>query len=227
MTNVIKNFDELDNLYQDLVKRYENCDFAFIPLNKLDLREKKYFKTFMPEAKTVIVVYHQVKNLKDWIWTCPDGGISSQRCNINDWSNEVCDHVEKTLMKNDIHSITIPYPDEIGLQFRSVAVALGYGEIGKNAFYLHPEWGSKVHLRIMALDITGPSLCSIKVKTDEVCLNCFECIKKCPAQAYENGFNGLKCREFREKRGEYIPTGPEGILRSCQKCMAVCKAGKD
>lgn len=215
----------LDKFYTDLIDKYKECDFSFIPIEKLEPREKEYFKKFMPDAKNIIVVYYQVKNLKDWTWNCPDGNILSERCDINDLANEVCQYIQETLIKNNFPAKIIPYPQTSGLQFRFVAKATGYGEIGKNCFYLHPDWGSRVHLRVLASEIKSDLLCSIKLKTNKVCLNCEKCIKICPANAFENGFDGLKCREFRKKRGEYIPFGTKGLLRYCTKCLTVCKAG--
>ena len=211
--------------FNKLVKKYNECDFSFFPVIKLNEREKEYFNKFMPDSKTVIVVYYPIINPRDYLWYCPDSKLNKERCNIDDWASEICEYIRQVLINNNRDTKIVPYPQTSGLQFRYVALASGCGELGKNAFYLHPVYGSKVHLRVLASEIESKILCSIKIKTQNVCLNCNECIKSCPADAFKNGFDGLKCRAFRKKRGEYIPFGEKGILRYCRKCVYSCKAG--
>ena len=54
--------------FNKLVKKYKECDFAFIPVIKLYDREKEYFNVFLPLAKTVIVIYYPIINPADYIW---------------------------------------------------------------------------------------------------------------------------------------------------------------
>lgn len=211
--------------FNKLVKKYKECDFAFIPVIKLYDREKEYFNVFLPLAKTVIVIYYPIINPADYIWYSPDKSGEKERCNIDDRANEICEFIKGYLLINSINTKIVPYPETSGLQFRYAALASGYGELGKNAFYLHPIYGSKVHLRILASELESKMLCSIKVKTKSVCLSCGECINNCPADAYKNGFDGLKCRKFRMKRGEYEPFGERRILRYCRRCVYSCNAG--
>jgi epoxyqueuosine reductase QueG len=217
--------DNGKHFFPHIIEKYKECDFSFIPIKGLKQREKEYFKDFMPEAKTAIVVYYPVRNITDWTWFCPDGTIASETCNIDDWVNHICIDIQKTLNANKVNTKAVPYPETSGLQFRFVAVAAGVGEIGRNAHYLHPEWGVRVHLRVLASELETDLLCSIEIKTNKVCLQCNKCVDTCPARAFENGFDGLRCRQFRKNRGEYIPIGPRNILRYCKKCVMVCKAG--
>jgi epoxyqueuosine reductase QueG len=215
-----------NDIFSKLVDRFKECDFSFIPLPKLEPREKEYFKKFMPSVKTAIVVYYPIKSLKDYTWYCPDSTLQSERCNIDDWANEICVHIKEEFITNNFNTLIVPYPQNSGLQFRFVALASGCGQIGENAFYLHPRWGNKVHLRVLATEMTSELLCSIEPKTDRVCMECEKCIEICPAGAFETGFDGLKCRTFRKKRGEYIPIGEKGLLRYCTICLRNCNAGK-
>jgi epoxyqueuosine reductase len=213
------------DLFTILRIKYKECDFSFMPINQLGIKEKIYFSDFMPNAKTVIIIYYHVENLKDWIWNCPNGNLENERCNIDDATKDICNYIKQILEQWEYNTEIVPYPGQSGLQFRNVSIAAGFGEIGKNAFYLHPKWGAKVHLRVLLSEIESDFLCSIKYESKRVCLNCGECIKNCPANAFENGFNGLKCREYRKNHGEYIPYGKNGTLRYCRKCITVCKAG--
>lgn len=217
---------EIKTFFQKLKKSYPDCDFAIIPLTKLDIREKKYFNSFMPDAKSAIVIIYHVKNIKDWIWYCPDGTAKSERCNINDWCNDICNYIKSELDSKKINTKIVPYPHESGLQFRYMALASGYGEIGKNAFYLHPEYGPRVNLGVIASELESDIYTTIYKKINKVCLNCNKCITNCPANAFKYGFDGLKCREYRKAKGEYQPYGKKGILRYCMKCFILCKAGK-
>jgi len=117
----------------------------------------------------------------------------------------------------------VPYPHKSGLQFRYVAQAAGLGRIGRSAYLLHPEWGPWLHLRVFATtkmfyDYTGEI-------EDEFCQECDKCVRVCPAGAFEDGFEGLKCRQYRLSRGDYKPFGDERYHKGCKKCAIVCKAG--
>jgi hypothetical protein len=80
-----------------LKRAHSDCDFALVPLLKLEQRERRYFDSFMPNARSAIVLFHHVKNIRDWVWNCPDGRIESERCNINDRCTEICDYIKQEL----------------------------------------------------------------------------------------------------------------------------------
>jgi ferredoxin len=228
MRRSLKNKTKFSNdAYTEIVDKFRICDFSFIPMQRLESRERSFFHAFMPGAKTAITVYYPVKTLSGWNWYLPDGKLSGERCDIDDRCREVCGYIRDTLIKKGMDTQIVPYPQNSGLQFRFVAAASGIGEIGKNRFYLHPGWGSRVHLRVLATDMESEPLCSIMIKTNKVCLDCGKCVSSCPAHALDNGFDGLRCREFRMLRGEYNPVGDKGFLPYCRKCMMVCKAGKE
>ena len=79
-----------EKIFNRLATKNNQCDLAFIPIINLDKREKEYFNSFMPQAKTAIVIYYPMINPDDYIWYCPGGKIENERCNIDDWSNEIC-----------------------------------------------------------------------------------------------------------------------------------------
>ena len=116
----------INELLKDLPKNHNNCDFSIIPISNLEPREQQYFNSFMPKARSAIVVYYPVKKQKDWTWNCPDGTLASERCNVDDWANEVCESIQTKLVSHKIPTTIVPYPHDSGLQFRYVAVASGF-----------------------------------------------------------------------------------------------------
>ena len=117
----------------------------------------------------------------------------------------------------------VPYPGQSGLQFRFVAQSAGAGEIAKNAFLLHQQWGPCIHLRVLA---TQAPTKNRPRRVISVCNDCGACVSACPAGAIQdNIFDGLKCRQFRKARGEYNPIEPEHEPRYCEICADMCPIG--
>ncbi len=194
------------------------CDMRVIPPEYLYTKERLFIQKFMPEANTVIVLGHHIITAEEWIWREEDG----YRCDADDHMTKVINDLIGLLP--DQKSRLVPYPYESGLQFRFVAQAAGLGQIGKNSYLLHPDWGPWIHLRVFA------STASIADNSGEVykniCEKCEKCVKVCPAGAFDSGFDGIKCRKYRKSLGDYKPVGKDRIHRGCKLCALVCKTGK-
>jgi epoxyqueuosine reductase len=207
-----------------LSKEHSCCQFASVPIHSLSTREKGFFRLFMPEARSAIVVNHHILTMKEWTWYQPLEGC--ERCEADDHVFDVCLKIKDVLRTHGYQSKIVPYPGESGLQFRYVAQSAGVGKIGKNAFLLHPTWGPWVHLRVIATTAPTAKLHFVAQKHQDVCGDCTRCIDSCPAKAFTDGFDGLVCRKYREEKGEYNPIGNERVYRWCEKCALVCPLGK-
>ena len=214
----------LFEVLKGLEKEYPCCQFGSVPIISFPNREKDFFRIFMPDTVSAIVVAHHVVTMKEWTSYQPPEGV--ERCDADDHTFEVCRRIERELKKYGYQSKIVPYPYESGLQFRYVAQSAGIGYLGKNAFLIHPEWGAWVHLRV--LSTTAPTeKGSFFVQTPkDVCGDCTRCIDSCPAGALTHGFNGLVCRKYRTKKGEYIPVGEKRVYKYCLICALVCPLGK-
>jgi epoxyqueuosine reductase QueG len=80
------------------------------------------------------------------------------------------------------------------ISMRKSAEAAGLGRIGVNGLLLTPEYGPRNR---MGLCITTAELDPSPLVPEEICNNCFACVKECPGQAIsESGpseFNPVRC----------------------------------
>ena len=214
--------NDSDNIFQ-IIDSWSCCDLATVPIEHLRENEGLFFSGFMPQATTAIVLGHQVTTEEEWTWYATDSG--SEHCAADDHLLEVCRTIEVRLVQAGHEVKLVDYPSQSGLQFRYVAQAAGLGQIGKNAFLFHPEWGPWVHLRVMCT--TAELDLHSKLSGDQFCDECGLCISECPAKAIsDNSFEGLQCRSYRKARGEYDPHGPDGFLPYCLRCVWICPKGK-
>jgi epoxyqueuosine reductase len=198
------------------------CDVWTVSVTALDRREAEFFHGFMSMAKTAIVLGHHVVTEEEWQWYVTEKG--TEHCAADDHAKEVSEGLQQALETRGFSTEVVPYPGESGLQFRFVAQAAGAGVIGMNAFLLHPEWGSWIHLRVLATEAaTGTKRVG---QYAQVCNACGVCISACPAGAVQDTcFDGLQCRRYRRAKGEYVPVGPQRELRWCTICAQCCPIG--
>ena len=221
----------LPEIFERLKKDYPCCQFAQISIHNLYEKEKDFFKSFMPDAVSAISVAHHIVAENEWTWYQPQEGL--ERCDADDHTFGVCNRIKDELENRGFKAKIVPYPNETGLEFRNVAKYSGIGQIGKNAFLIHPDWGPWVHLRVIATDAnsdakTQAKMVSILENTpNEICGDCMKCIDSCPAGAFKNGFNGLICRKYRKDNGEYTPIGQDQVYKYCKICASVCTLGKN
>jgi epoxyqueuosine reductase len=210
-----------ENILDTVVQRYDCCSFWTVAVSGLAVREKDFFHDFMPGAKTAVVVGHHVVTRGEWQWYATANG--GEHCAADDHTRHVCLQLKEALVSQGFPTEVVPYPEVSGLQFRFVAQSAGAGEIAKNAFLLHPQWGPWIHLRVLAT--RAPT----KVKPSDVtsvCNDCGVCVSACPAGAIQDKtFDGLRCRHHRKAKGEYIPVGPMREFRWCEICADVCPIG--
>jgi epoxyqueuosine reductase len=198
------------------------CGLAAVPVSGLAERERKFFAAEMPFARSAVVLAHHVTTIEEWRWYALENG--GERCAADDHAGEVLRLIRGELLRAGQQTEIVKYPEQSGLQFRSVAQAAGFGRIGVNAFLFHPQWGPWVHLRVLA---AGAEL-DIRPAADggQFCNRCMLCVPACPAGAIsEEGFAGQTCRAYRKAKGEYEPYGPERELRYCLLCALNCPRG--
>jgi epoxyqueuosine reductase len=212
----------IEHIIKNILKLYPCCDFWTVPIAALPIREKAFFTTFSPSAKTAIVLGHHILTRDEWKWyATADGG---EYCAADDHTRNMCNEIAVTLEKRSFRTKIVPYPGESGLQFRFVAQEAGAGIIGMNAFLLHPLWGPWIHLRVMTSEAPNSI---ISIQCTPVCNECGACISSCPAGAIQaTAFDGLQCRGYRQTKEEYIPYGPQQELRYCEICAEVCPIGE-
>ena len=214
-----------EEIVNPVIRKYPCCSAWTIPVASLRQREQDFFQARSLQPVTAIVVGHHVETMAEWTWSEREDG--SHHCDADDHTVAVCEEIREALSGHWFRARILPYPGECGLQFRSVAEAAGAGEIATNVFLLHPEWGPWIQLRVMETNAPSGSVPAPSSRKG-ICDKCGgACIEACPAGAIQrDSFNGLRCRQYRTKKGEYIPIGPKKEFRYCTMCADVCPAGK-
>ena len=210
-----------ETVLHEVTQGHDCCSVWTVGIEDLGVWERDFFHDFMPGARTGIVVGHHVVTKQEWKWYVSAN--EREHCVADDHTRNLCLQLKQALIKQGFLTEIVPYPGESGLQFRFVAQSAGAGEIARNAFLLHPQWGPWLHLRVLA---TQAPTKSRPRRVISVCNDCGACISACPAGAIQDyTFDGLKCRQFRKARGEYNPVGPERELKYCEICADICPIG--
>jgi epoxyqueuosine reductase len=209
-----------EDILHTVLNHHPCCQAWAVPFSSLEERERAYFDALAPACRAAVVLGHHVTTIAEWTWYARG---EEEYCDADDHTQAVCEALVQTFTQNGFQSAIVPYPGKSGLRFRDVAQAAGAGTIGTNAFLLHPEWGPWIHLRVLATDAP---VRDNPAPVRGVCTRCDACIAACPAGAIREGiFEGLKCRSYREARGEYVPVGPEREYKYCTICADVCPIG--
>ena len=130
-----------------------------------------------------------------------------------------------------INALSLPYQIEFGGAFLKDSAALaGLGIIGKHNLLVTPEFGTRVRLRGIFMDVelepTGP------IDFDP-CTKCeMPCHKSCPQEAFQSGsFERALCKLENDKRDAdvYILYGsimgidePSEVTKPCRFCELAC-----
>lgn len=95
--------------------------------------------------------------------------------------------------------------------FRPLAVSAGLGEWGRNGLVVNKRYGSS--LLFCAVFTNAPLKSTYNDNKDnnqEHCIQCEECIKACPGNAFENNtFYLQRCLPF--------------VLKGCAECLKTCR----
>jgi len=211
-----------EDIINPVIRKYPCCEAWAIPILSLDMWEREFFSRFSPASRTAIVLGYHIVIKDEWRWFVKGDGL--QHCDADDCSKKICKEISHALGIHGFKTDIVPYPGESGIQFRSVAQSAGAGEIGTNAFLLHPLWGPWIQLSLLATDACSKDT---PISHSSICLRCGDCVLACPAGAIrEDSFDGFLCRRFRAEKGEYIPLGPDNELRYCTLCADACRIGQ-
>jgi len=114
---------------------------------------------------------------------------------------------------------------------KTAAVLAGLGSIGKNALFIHKEYGPRVRLATILTDMPVTQMGSASCDGNETvspCLNCDLCVKACPAMAltgkqWREGIardeivDARACSDYMNARFKHIGRGSV-----CGICIRVC-----
>ena len=199
------------------------------------------------ESAIVITVAHpKEKPDYDWWRKGLKGGTKGNACLISVFS-KLADWLET---EKQIKCIKIPYHIEHGAVFmKDAAVLGGLGCIGKNNMVITPEFGPRVRLRVMLMNVDLPST---GISEFDPCIDCKEyCRKVCPQKAFDEKiyseelfkrgempgrtgvYNRIRCNVQMEKdieNGKAVKIEASNIseyeVKHCRRCELICPVGK-
>jgi epoxyqueuosine reductase len=178
------------------------------------------------EVKSILVLAIHVDPSEpslDW-WDGKPGRTGANR-RLRGIENEL----KKWLKREyDIKSDVIPYSIKRGgLYFKDVAVLGGLGILGKNNLLITKEFGPRVRLGALSIDL--------KVETPEKldfnpCENCaMPCRGACPQEAFvEDGYSEIRCRIQMDLDEENASPNLRSliVIKYCRECEINCIVGK-
>jgi len=199
------------------------------------------------KSGVVIAIEHPREKPELDFWTKGLNGGTKGNFKLISTFSKLADWIEKD---NQINCIKLAYHIERGAVYmKDAAVFAGIGCIGKNNIIITREFGPKVRLRVMLLDIDLPSTGMLDF---DPCIECEEyCKKACPQNAFDTKlytesefglkhlpsrtgwYNRIQCNIQMEKDAEnakdVIIEGNNfnsREVRYCRRCEFSCPVGK-
>jgi epoxyqueuosine reductase len=177
------------------------------------------------EVKSILVLAFEVDPSEpslDW-WDGKPG-----RAEANRRVRGIGKELKKWLKKEyDIKSDVIPYSIKRGgINFKDTAVLAGLGILGKNNLLITPEFGPRVRLGALSIDL--------KVESPEKldfnpCENCtMPCRDACPQEAFvEDGYSEIRCRIQMDLDEENASLNLRSliVIKYCRECEISCPVG--
>ncbi len=144
----------------------------------------------------------------------------------------------------EVETFHPPYHVENGGIFlKDAALAAGIGTIGINNLLVTPQFGPRIRLRSLILDIQLPSTGPMNF---DPCSGCKAyCLENCPRNAFseiiyspeetglerlpgrKGNYSRLKCNEEMERALEESGNGQKTICKFCRRCEFDCPVGQD
>ena len=214
---------------------------------KSDLGLKPGEVLWPEHAKTVLViaVHHPEDQLEmDWWFGKIDPPGNRILAKV---IRELCSWISERFKETTFH---LPYHVEKGGIFlKDAAVLAGLGTIGKNNILVTPEFGPRVRLRALTLDVHLPSTGPREFDPCGICQEL--CRKACPQQAFSRKIYAEE--EYNQKilpgrTGEFARPvcnrqmdidndvaqeqqvegldNPVRVIKYCRKCELICPVGK-
>lgn len=182
----------------------------------------------LPKAtRTVLVIAnHHPRTLPELDYWGGEGGTRGNLALIK-IAKDVARQAESDL---DICAVTLEYlPTDQGTFLKDAAVLAGMGVIGKNNLLITPEYGPRVRLRALALEIELPPT---ERRADfDPCSSCaMPCRKICPQAAFaSNRYDRPMCK-IQMRIDESAPLksadANDYCVSYCRKCELACPIGE-
>ncbi len=191
---------------------------GFAPIERFNkFATKNQPQASLKDARTVIVIgMHMVDPALD-LWIHPDEW-KQQGKPSRAWEDEILRGVAYRLVlfleRAGYRSEVVPY--EPSLYLKEAGYYAGLGAFGKNNLLINPSYGPNIRLRALT---TVASFTPSPLINKDFCGNCSRCIKACPPNALENGYNKEKCLSYASNQIDYLTSK---AVVWCVKCITSC-----
>lgn len=198
------------------------CEMDSFSISKCSESEKQSLKDFLPKCKSVIVLAHHIKQSIEWAWFPLESERNNITCAADLHLKAECEKIVLELKNKGYNSVIIPYPGRSGIRFKDLANKTGLGGIGDNFLFLHKEWGTWTHLRIIITDV---EIVDNLPPCENVCNHCGICKTSCPAKVIKDDtLLGIECSKYQDKMDSDVGI-QESYIFKCEECVRACPIG--
>lgn len=119
--------------------------------------------------------------------------------------------------------------DQSFLDEKRVSEAANLGFIGKNRLFISHKFGSFCYLGEIVTSNQFDNSVEYKINEGNLCLDCSKCIKACPNNALDNGFDKDKCLSYLSQgaSSNYQLFDKMKLYYGCDNCQDVCPFNKE
>jgi epoxyqueuosine reductase len=187
----------------------------------------KTIKDAMPEAKSVVVAgYHVWDDMLELAIKKGEKWVYPGYLPLAVLAQSIIKHLEANGYRAASGGL---------LPYKRLAQLAGFGNYGKNALIVNPEYGPWIRLTAI---LTDAELTPDKPFEEDLCGKCENCIRACPVGALTPyKVDADKCLvgiliadkenpEYVDKLREYEPSLSKNASLMCMKCQKACRYGK-
>ena len=197
------------------------CHVGFLSINNCSDEERVSVQELLSCTNTIIVLAHHIKSYLEWAWFPLESERNNNTCGADLHTKNILQNIESFLKSKDFSSCIVPYPGISGIRMKEIADKTNLGSIGDNYMFLHPEWGSWTHLRVL---LTDAKIEEKRQSKQDACIHCGKCLSACPANAIQkNTFNGIACKDYQMVMANGIK---DSYFWKCEVCARVCPIGQ-
>lgn len=195
------------------------CTVGVLGVESPPEAEQQVVDRILPGSKSLVVLAHHVTAVTEWVWFPLGREKTRMTCAADLHCQVVLGRLREHIARLGEKSELVQYPALSGLSFKLIAAAAGLGEIGLNGLLVHPQWGPRVHLRLL---VTGARFAGTGRGSQNTCTKCGRCIEACPGKAISpSGFDRAACAAYQRSRFRSTLRP----ARKCEKCVRACPIG--
>lgn len=201
---------------EKIKKLKKEYDFGVIKFDKSLLRYTNVEKEKYEWVKSIIVFFFPYSNEN-----VNKKYLPAKLAYGSDYHNVLKDELERFVVKLEVLNKYEILVDHGYLDEKKCASKAGLGVIGLNNLFISEEYGSFI---VLGEILTDYEIEEYENHDFKGCINCNECIKSCPNNALDNGFDKSKCLSYlnQSKTNRFEELEKIDKVYGCDICQDVC-----